>query len=631
MFSKKVNVNTTNTDRDYISDAPINYDNIFGKGNSPTEEQLLIGRDYLEGKDLAVSAASGSSKTTTAIYLATSDQSRSILYLAFNKSIVEDVGGRMPDNVNIKTIHSLAYSAEGYKYRDKLSRPRGKYVNVAGTVSEVVLFYKIKPLGKGSVSETRISRLVRETVTIFESSADEVLSKKHIPSSVVKTLSEQSTKDGKEFVSVSDINKAVYKYASKLWADRIDLKSRVLTTHNTYLKLYQLSKPILPYDVVIVDEVQDVQEVFLDIFINQKCQRVMVGDPQQAIYQWNYCVDGFKHPDVRKVFTSRKLSQSFRFGEAIAKVGRDILKLYTKKELTGFGDDSIVGKVDQSKPFAKLYRTNGLLLTEAVDFIEDGMSVNIGVDVKDFIKRLEAISTLQEGKKPKHQDIAIYKTFEDLELEAKDDVVLARDLKLVISGRAFAIIDVLGKYTKPKDYQITLSTSHKSKGLEYDQVILAEDYRSFLNDEGKVKYPINEGEVNLLYVSATRAKKVLQLNGVVEEVLRLPTIKGLADRAVSESQMCHQDEVQEETIEDLLTSEIDEYYEDGRVRVDDTIYDSTLELLQVESSHIPWWCPVNEEWMNRFSESKEFSLRESFIKIGRLCDYEEGLVDLPKK
>jgi ATP-dependent exoDNAse (exonuclease V) alpha subunit len=36
-----------------------------------------------------------------------------------------------------------------------------------------------------------------------------------------------------------------------------------------------------------------------------------------------------------------------------------------------------------------------------------------------------------------------------------------------------------------------------------------------------VKYPVNEGEVNLLYVAATRAKKVLQLNGVVEEVLKL--------------------------------------------------------------------------------------------------------------
>jgi hypothetical protein len=392
---------------------------------------------------------------------------------------------------------------------------------VAGTVSEVVIYYKIKPLGKGSVPETRISGLVRETVAIFEGSSDVILSERHIPTKEVLTLSENTNKDGGVFVSPANIIKCILKYATKLWADRIDLSSKVAATHNTYLKLYQLSNPTLDYDVVVIDEAQDVTACFLSVFITQRCQRVMVGDSQQAIYLWNHCVDGFKHPAVVKDFTIRKLSMSFRFGKAIANVGKGILKLYMNKDIKGFGDKSIVGTVDKGKPFTELYRTNGALLTSAVDYIEEGYRVNIGVDVKDFIKRLEAIVILQSGKKPKHQDIAIYKTFEDLELEAKDDVVLARDLKLVTTGRAFAIIDVLGKYRKPKDHQITLSTSHKSKGLEYDQVILAEDYRSFLNDEGKVKYPVNEGEVNLLYVAATRAKKVLQLNGVVEEVLKL--------------------------------------------------------------------------------------------------------------
>jgi hypothetical protein len=114
MFSKKVSVNSIESEP--ITTEVVNYDNIFGKGNSPTEEQLLIGKDYMAGKDLAISAASGASKTSTCVYLSTLN-TRNILYLAFNKSIVEDISGRVGSNVTIKTIHSLAYSTEGYKYR----------------------------------------------------------------------------------------------------------------------------------------------------------------------------------------------------------------------------------------------------------------------------------------------------------------------------------------------------------------------------------------------------------------------------------------------------------------------------------------------------------------------------------
>ena len=47
-----------------------------------------------------------------------------------------------------------------------------------------------------------------------------------------------------------------------------------------------------------------------------------------------------------------------------------------------------------------------------------------------------------------------------------------------------------------------------------------------------------------------------------------------------------------------------------------------------ESADIPWWCPANEEWMNRFSENDEFKLRNEFKMAGKLHLYEQGVTDV---
>ena len=58
---------------------------------------------------------------------------------------------------------------------------------------------------------------------------------------------------------------------------------------------------------------------------------------------------------------------------------------------------------------------------------------------------------------------------------------------------------------KSSKAQIILTTAHKSKGKEWDHVILADDYPVNAILGG------NQQEINLLYVAATRAIKTLQL------------------------------------------------------------------------------------------------------------------------
>ncbi|NIL64925.1 UvrD-helicase domain-containing protein [Salinispora arenicola] len=88
-------------------------------------------------------------------------------------------------------------------------------------------------------------------------------------------------------------------------------------THDVYLKLYQLSRPRIPADYVLLDEAQDLSPVMASLFHFQThAQRIMVGDSAQAIYGFRGAIDAMRKFTADQHLT---LSQSFRFGPPIAR------------------------------------------------------------------------------------------------------------------------------------------------------------------------------------------------------------------------------------------------------------------------------------------------------------------------
>ena len=65
------------------------------------------------------------------------------------------------------------------------------------------------------------------------------------------------------------------------------------------------------------------------------------------------------------------------------------------------------------------------------------------------------------------------------------------------------------------DSDIVLSTAHKAKGKEWDQVIVADD---FPLEKGKKK--ADEEEQRLAYVAITRAKKTLEVTSNIDSYLK---------------------------------------------------------------------------------------------------------------
>lgn len=497
---------------------------------TPTDEQFAIEGAFKENRFTTIQAKSGSGKTSTLYMLANGTEDK-ILYLAFNKSMAEEARRKMPDNVECRTLHSICYQQLDQALRHKLTRPEGAYVNVAGTGNEIAKKFKINNLidknGKTLLTRAMIGLMVKQTVGKFEFSDDAHLGRKHFPTVYLADLKRKNINENKLVTEVVT-------YAKQLWRERIDPKSETIMTHDTYVKLFELSGKDLGYDIIFGDEFQDVNPAFLSILRNAKAAKriVVVGDEFQSIYQFRGSQNMMKETSTYGV--ELPLTACFRFGPKVADVANMILedKQPLAHPLVGKGYDTIVGSyvsdiVDYTKPYTIIFRKNLTLLMEAMDRIADGEDIIINVDTKDFISMVDSVNALRRGdiEKVKHETVLPYATWEEFVDCAESDPDAKRLLNVVVSGKANTIAHTLRTHRNSPTAKVTLTTAHKSKGLEWDQVVVANDFPSNYNKE-REWVGLEEAERNLLYVAHTRCIKCLQWNSTVQEIIDIKRVEG---------------------------------------------------------------------------------------------------------
>lgn len=491
---------------------------------TPTEEQTAIKEAFPDHRFLTIQAKSGSGKTSTLYLLANSTEDR-ILYLAFNKSMAEEARRKMPPNVECRTLHSICYQFLDHRLRAKLSRPEGQYVNVAGTGSEIAKKFKINNLidkrGKTLLTRAMIGLMIKQTVGKFEFSDDPFISRKHFPSVHLADIKRKGINEHKLITEV-------VKYAKQLWRERIDPNTDTLMTHDTYVKLFELSGADLGYDIIFGDEFQDVNPAFLSILRNAKSakQVVVVGDEYQSIYQFRGSQNMMK--ETSTYGAELPLTACFRFGPKVANIANMILsdKEPLRHPLVGKGFDTVVGSyksdvVDYTKPYTIIFRKNLTLLMEAMDRIADGEEIIINVDTRDFISMVDSVNALRRGdiEKVKHETVLPYADWDEFVECAEADPDAKRLLNIVVSGKANTIAHTLRTHRNSPTAKVTLTTAHKSKGLEWDQVIVANDFPSNYDKKTGEWVGLEEAERNLLYVAHTRCVKCLQWNTTVQEII----------------------------------------------------------------------------------------------------------------
>lgn len=463
----------------------------------PTDEQIAIVNS--SSPFLRVDAFAGATKTSSLVMYANARPNEKMLYIAFNKSIKEEAERKFPSNVKCMTSHGLAFARYGSAYADA-----GKLV------ADIKVTDVINALGLKDYPDQFAMYVGDVTLKVLNrflcSSTHE------IKPEMTRGLIMPNTG-----VSESDI---VF-CAQRLWEKMIDTKDgSVGMLHDGYLKLFHLSEPKLRYDRILFDEVQDSNAVTAAIVQEQRCPKVIVGDTHQAIYQFRGAVNAMRMFNADQTLY---LTKSFRFGQGIADVANVLLSTYKgeKRKLLGTDAPTRIGPIDPRESMAIIARSNGTLFTEAVAALSQNKRINFVGGIEGY--RMGAIMDVYNLSMGNRDRISsgYMRSFKDMETaEQFAELSGDRELKSVIStvkrhtSKIPTLVSRIQQATvkDPRLAQVHLTTAHKSKGLEWDNVRLTDDYATLLD---KNKRPvksseIEEEDINILYVAATRAKTKLQ-------------------------------------------------------------------------------------------------------------------------
>jgi hypothetical protein len=458
---------------------------------------------------LVVEAGAGAAKTTTLSAYAQARPSESLLYIAFNRAIAEEAKTRMPANVKAQTMHSMAWRKARELFGD------GAMDKVGNTYpSTVARCLACSPL---------VATGALGAVQTWCGSADDELDEGHLPVEIV-----ERTQDPE----------AMMRAARALWRRMLDPSDRaVLLPHDAYLKLYQLDRPQLRYTRVLCDEAQDLSPSTFELLRDQRAAVVLVGDSAQAIYGFRGTTDALRRLQADERLP---LSRSFRFGEGVAAMANALLFAYKpghRLKLVGGGQPRQTAlRFDLAESHAIIARTNASLFDAAVQALHMNRPYHFigGVQGYKFDRLLDCYHLwAADTKAIRDPYVRSFRTFAEMEemAEAADDKELKRLVRVVLDyqrdvptlvERICAKHVALATGECAKSFNgLTFCTAHKSKGLEFERIWLADDYLRLM--ERGQELPVEDvdpQEINVLYVALTRARAAVRLNEAFEEWLR---------------------------------------------------------------------------------------------------------------
>ncbi|EAH5676671.1 hypothetical protein EAJ29_05485 [Campylobacter upsaliensis] len=455
---------------------------------SKEQELILEKADALkQGEILKINACAGSGKTTMLKHIALANPLNSFLYLAFNKAIAQKSKKLFPKNVEVKTIHSLAYVFAK------------KHLGSFSLLSNLKIF-DIAPFFSNQKS-SYLNAVLKEYARFLK----------------------------------SDETETSYKEVALLYEAM--LKKELPMTHDFYLKYYQLAsggKELHNYDYILFDEAQDSNAVMLSIFLNNVCKKILVGDTFQNIYGFNQTINAL---ETIKADFHLNLSTNYRSTQEILDYADSFLETCSSKNRVKM--HSALKEEVKIKTQAFITRTNAGLI-ELINTLrkeENLDEVALLKEPESIFKLLFDIFSFRANRfeliSKENAFLHNFDSMFELRSYASYDAELSLALNLSEKPYDFKALKKLAlKLYQNKNANIFLINAHLSKGLEWDRVILHNDFVKLRDLKAKIEEEKNqeekakrefemEQELNLFYVAITRARFELEdRSGNNKEVLR---------------------------------------------------------------------------------------------------------------
>jgi hypothetical protein len=315
-------------------------------------------------------------------------------------------------------------------------------------------------------------------------------------------------------LQIKQYKSIVIELAKKAANLMLDPTSNFSTSHDAYVKYWQLSNPKIAYDYIMIDEAQDSSSVLLAVILRQDCQKIYVGDKYQSINQYRGCINAM---DIIPC-ASLSLSNAFRYGQTIADLATKILRHDNPDiQITGLGFDTDLIKgseYNESHTLLYIANSNAALHNILLECYQSGIPAKFVTNkAKYSADNLESLLSLADKQEPTISTHKEYETLEHALIHPKNNETrIFGELILNDVNRAKSMLAALrwSLSVTDSDAKIFLTTAHGCKGLEFDHVMLADDFYSAINSFGNGK-PITDAELYLLYVAVTRPRKTLVL------------------------------------------------------------------------------------------------------------------------
>ena len=406
-----------------------------------------------EKKIIAINSVAGSGKTTTLINLANNNLEKKILYIAFNKSLVDEMNLKIRKK-EIKNMYAYTFDALMRKI----------YLNIVPNIN--LHFLKAGDIDK-------ICPFLKNKTYYF---------KKKIIENIEEYCNNVNILSIEEFIKYkkNDISEEQKNILLKIW-NLIEINEfQTFSSIRKQVLVKHYCKEILNnmYDAIFIDEAQDFDKLMLKILLNDTyITKIFVGDTKQAIYEWRGCINAFEL--LPSTTININFYSTYRIGSIVCNyISSQIKNLYIFSKSS---NNTIMNDYSKLKnEYVYLFRGWKKLLLTAQNM------TNIWIN--DYNSKKKYIENFCERKNKKY--------ISKIELQqAEDDLpnFLVKLSVFEIKNLLEKIEDNLVEKTKAK---VEFHTIHSYKGLENDTIRIYNDINI-------------QSEQNLYYVALTRGMKNL--------------------------------------------------------------------------------------------------------------------------
>jgi superfamily I DNA/RNA helicase len=469
----------------------------------------------------AVNAVAGSGKTTTLVECAgLIDDPTDVLFLAFNKSIVEELRKRLPRRSAVQTLNSLGHRALSRHISVPLEVDSHKYDDIIQKLLEGEAFGRVrrdvfgttKKSIKGLVSYAQSTLCERDDDSL-EQLADFFDVEIDI-AGVNNSLLYGCTREAL-IIGEREASKGIVSYDDQIWLP----------------VLWGLRPGNARF--IFIDECQDLSRAKLELVLATRADNgrlLFVGDRRQSIYGFAGAdSESFDRIVERTEAEVLPLSISYRCAKSIVAAAQRIVKEIEPAEnaIEGTVGSVLVGELHQVLQPSDLVlcRLTAPLVGLCIRLMKNKVTAHVrGRDIGRQLVDL-AGEALHDGPWNKFGDLLTA-----YHMDKREHLSQRKHPENALQSLADRVEGVRVCYEtfRSPDFEtfkgevaslfsddkagVDLSTIHRAKGLEADRVFILAPEKLPLTWEGQRDWQFRQ-EMNLKYVAVTRAKSALYIIG----------------------------------------------------------------------------------------------------------------------